>query len=138
MLHTHLFSRILNCFFVCCVCVKCITLCNYLCSSSSSPFSRFSANLIQNIGEFGAKKYFATIKLLIQFSYFFLCKRTFSGLFFFRISSNDGELPGGHNLGQNICRLFHFLAQYVFTTSKTELDYYYQKSNVRVAKQLKT
>ena len=31
------------------------------------------------------------------------------------------------------CRLFHFLAQFVFTTSEKELDYYHQKVNVRVA-----
>ena len=37
-----------------CVCVKRITLCNCLCSSSSC----FSASLIRNIGEFGAKTYF--------------------------------------------------------------------------------
>ena len=37
------------------------------------------------------------------------------------------------NLGQNIWRLFHFLAQFLFTTSETELDYYQQKVNVRVA-----
>ena len=37
----------------CCVCVKRITLCNCLCSSSC-----FSAGLIWNIGEFGAKNYF--------------------------------------------------------------------------------
>ena len=34
---------------------------------------------------------------------------------------------------QNICRLFQFLTQFVFTTSETELDYYNQKVNVRVA-----
>ena len=38
-----------------CVCVKRITLCNCLCSSSSS---RFSVSLIRNIEEFGAKNYF--------------------------------------------------------------------------------
>ena len=38
-----------------------------------------------------------------------------------------------YNLGQNICRLFHFLAQFVFTTSETEVDYYHQKVNLRVA-----
>ena len=38
----------------CCVCVKRITLCNCLCSFSSC----FSASLIRNIGEFGAKNYF--------------------------------------------------------------------------------
>ena len=46
----------------------------------------------------------------------------------------------GYNLGQNICRLFHFLAQFIFTTSEIKLDYYHQKVNVqiasRVAKQL--
>ena len=42
------------------------------------------------------------------------------------------------NLGQNICWLFHFLAQFVFTTSETELDYYHHRVNVRVAERLKT
>ena len=31
------------------------------------------------------------------------------------------------NLGQNIWILFHFLEQFLFTTSETELDYYHQK-----------
>ena len=38
-----------------------------------------------------------------------------------------------HNLGQNICRLLHFSEQFLFTTNKTELDYYHQKVNVRIA-----
>ena len=46
------------------------------------------------------------------------------------------------NLGQNILRLFHFLVQFFFTTSETEIDYYYQKVHVQVAlrvvKRLKT
>ena len=33
------------------------------------------------------------------------------------------------NLGQNICRHFHVLAQFLFTISETELDYYHQKMN---------
>ena len=33
---------------------------------------------------------------------------------------------------------FHFLAQFPFTTSETELDYYHQKVNARVAERLKT
>ena len=37
------------------------------------------------------------------------------------------ELKAFYNLGQNIRRLFHFLAKFVFTTSETELDYYHQK-----------
>ena len=37
------------------------------------------------------------------------------------------------NLGQNICRLFQFLAQFLFSTSETELDYYHWNVNIRVA-----
>ena len=43
-----------------------------------------------------------------------------------------------HNLGLSICRLFYFLAQFLFTTSESELDYYHRKANVRVAERLKT
>ena len=47
-----------------------------------------------------------------------------------------------NNLAQNICRLFHFLAQFLFTASETKLDYYRQRENVevasRVAEYLKT
>ena len=35
-------------------------------------------------------------------------------------------------LGQNIYRLFHFVAQFRLTTSETKVDYYHQKVNVRV------
>ena len=38
-----------------------------------------------------------------------------------------------YNLGQNIQILFHFLVEFVFTTSEKELDYYHQKVNVRIA-----
>ena len=41
-----------------------------------------------------------------------------------------------YNLKQNIQRLFHFLAQFVFTTNETEVDYYHQKVNVRVASRI--
>ena len=41
-----------------------------------------------------------------------------------------------HNLGQNTWKLFHFLAQFFFTSSETELDYYHQKVSVRVASRL--
>ena len=43
-----------------------------------------------------------------------------------------------YNLGQNIRRLFDFLAKFVFTTSETELDYYHQKVSARVVERLKT
>ena len=46
------------------------------------------------------------------------------------------------NLGRNICRHFHVLTLFFFTTSKSELDDYQQKANVqvtlRVAEGLKT
>ena len=42
-----------------------------------------------------------------------------------------------NNLGQNICRLFHFLAQFFFTTSETELDYHHHKVSTRVPERLK-
>ena len=48
-----------------------------------------------------------------------------------------GECLLSHKLTQNILRLFHVLPQFPFTASETELDYYYQKVNVRVAEQLK-
>ena len=45
-------------------------------------------------------------------------------------------------LEKNTCKLFHVLAQFLFTTGETKLDYDHQKMNLRiasrVAKQLKT
>ena len=41
-----------------------------------------------------------------------------------------------HNLGQNICRFFHFLTQFLFTTGKARLDYYHEKVNVQAAKRI--
>ena len=41
-----------------------------------------------------------------------------------------------YNLGQNICRLFHFLVQFLLTTSKTELGYHHQKVKIQVALQV--
>ena len=32
----------------------------------------------------------------------------------------------------NLCRLFHFLARFLFTTSDTELDYYHNKKSLRI------
>ena len=36
------------------------------------------------------------------------------------------------NLGQNTWRFFHVLANFSFTTSETEGDYYHPKANTRV------
>ena len=38
-----------------------------------------------------------------------------------------------YNFEQNTCRLLHVLAQFIFTTSETGLDYYHQKVIVWVA-----
>ena len=43
-----------------------------------------------------------------------------------------------YTLGQDIYRLFHFLAQYPFTTSEMELDHYQCKVNVRAGSQVVT
>ena len=43
-----------------------------------------------------------------------------------------GSIMISYNLEQNICRSFHFLAKFLFTTSETKLDYH-QKVNVRVS-----
>ena len=37
-----------------------------------------------------------------------------------------------YNLAQNICRLFHVLVQFPFTTSESELDYCPKKLNLRI------
>ena len=41
------------------------------------------------------------------------------------------------NLGQKTCRLFHFLAQFVYTTNETEQDYYQQKGICELAHELR-
>ena len=52
------------------------------------------------------------------------------------------ELKPSYNHRQNMCGLFHVLAQFPFTTKEPELDYYRQQVKVRVAsrfaQQLKT
>ena len=55
--------------------MKRITLCNCLCSSPSSSCSRFSASLIRNIGEFGAKNYFTDHWTVNTIQLFALCER---------------------------------------------------------------
>ena len=52
--------------------------------------------------------------------------------FIFRSHEKSLEHEVYNNLGQSICKLFHFLAQFFFTTSEAELDYYQPKVNVRV------
>ena len=41
--------------------------------------------------------------------------------------------PENFNHRHNFCRLFHILAQFLFTTSESKLYYYNQKINVRVS-----
>ena len=59
--------------------MKRTTLCNGLCSSSSFP--RFSTSLIWNIGNSEQQVISQATEQLIQFSYLFLKKSNFSGLF---------------------------------------------------------
>ena len=43
---------------------------------------------------------------------------------------------GNHNLGKNICGIFHVLTKFAFTTKKTEEHYYHQRVNISVASQV--
>ena len=43
------------------------------------------------------------------------------------------QFKPNYSLGQNIWKLFHFLAQFFLTASETEIGHYHQKVNVRVA-----
>ena len=81
-----------------CVCVKRITLCNCLCSSST-PSSRFSASLNRNIGEFGAKNYFTDHWTPNKVQLFVTIKRKF----FFRTSRSKGEFPIGYLINIATC-----------------------------------
>ena len=40
-----------------------------------------------------------------------------------------------YNHGQNICRLFDALAEFLLTTTESELDYYHQEMIMRVSLQ---
>ena len=77
-------------FFIYCVCVKRITLWNCLCSS---PFSHFSANLIPNIKEFGAKKDFTDHQTAITIPFFISIKRKFFGSILFLNKSQRRGIP---------------------------------------------
>ena len=76
-----------------CVCVKRITLWNCLCSSSSSPSSRFSASFIRNIGEFGAKNYFAGHRTANTIQLFVPIKRNFFESILFQNKLQQKGIP---------------------------------------------
>ena len=86
-------------------------------------------------------KYFLNFVNLFHHAYFYAIFCTLHLNFHLQKFTNCGSknLPqfsedrSTCNVRQNICRLFHFLAQFSFSTSETELDYYHQKVNVRVA-----
>ena len=93
-----------------CFCMKCITLCICLCSS----LSRFSASLIQNIGEFGAKNNFIdhwianAIQLLVPI------KKEI-----FRVSSFSEQVAGKGNSQGLLDRWSHL---FICTSSKWTLS----------------
>ena len=43
-----------------------------------------------------------------------------------------------YSQGRKICRLFHILAQFPFTTVAREPDYYHQKLNIQISERHKT
>ena len=71
--------------YIYCVCVKRITLCNCLCSSS-----RFSASLIR---EFGAKNYFADHLTAKTIQLFFPTKRKFFRSILFQDKTQRRRIP---------------------------------------------
>ena len=69
---------------------------------------------------------------------FFICLLLLLLFFsFFFFGGEGGEDGCFCNFGQKVCRLFHVLAQFLCTTSETEVDYYHQKVNVRASERLK-
>ena len=75
-----------------CVCVKRITLCNCLCSSSS-PSSRFSASLIRNIEKFGANNYFTDHRTANTIQLFVSIKMKFFGSILFQKKLQQKGIP---------------------------------------------
>ena len=90
-----------------CVCVKRITLCSCLCSSSS-PSSRFSANLIRNIREFGAKIYFTDHRTANTIQLFVPIKRKFIGSILFQNKLQQKGIP--QRLLDKYSHLFIFIS----------------------------
>ena len=68
-----------------CVCMK--RMC------SSSPSSHFSASLIRNMGEFGAKRYFTDHQKTHTIQLFVFIKRKFFGSILFYIKSQQMGIP---------------------------------------------
>ena len=60
----------------------------------SSPSCHFSASVMQNIGKFGAEKYFTDHRTANAIQLFSPIKRTFFGVFFFRASRSEGVPQG--------------------------------------------
>ena len=71
-----------------CVCLESITPCNCL-AVCFLPSSR----LFENIGEFGAKKYFTEHRTANAIQLVVAIKENFSGLFFFWVSPKEEEFP---------------------------------------------
>ena len=77
---------------------------------------------------FRIKLRFLVLRLKIVFFFvLFVWRIFFLGLDFL------GRNCFNYKPGQGICRHFHVLVQFPFTTSETDLDYYQKKVNVRVA-----
>ena len=74
-----------------CVCMKRITLCNCLCSSS--PSSHFSASLIRNIGEFGTTNYFTDHLTANKIQLFVPIKRKFFRSILLQNKSQERGFP---------------------------------------------
>ena len=76
--------------------------------------------------KFGAKRYSSCSRaVFMKRFYFYLLKTDYYWDFNPFFNKQKPKEKFSDNVGQNICRLFNFLAEFAFTTSKTELDYYH-------------
>ena len=87
-----------------CVCLKSITICNFLSSfSSSASLSYF----FLTIGEFGTGKYFADHRIANTTQLFFSIKENLSVLFNFWTSCNKGEFSRDYLINVATCLFAH-------------------------------
>ena len=57
----------------------------------------------------------------------------YSALRYQGIISTVTRATYNYNASRNVLRFLNILAEFFFTTSETELEYYYQKPNFRIA-----
>ena len=96
-----------------------------------SKYDIFQNALLCTLASRTKRRSLCSRALFMKRFYFFLRKT--NDFWSFNLFLKKGKVKGTFSDGKIICRLFHVSAQFLFTASKTELDYYQQKLNVRAA-----